>query len=295
MDFNLHQVSEDQWISNLAKNPGLSLLAVDGFGKLVLLHNVSYLQENLFCSESKILGLCGSDDLADVYRIDPKTASSTLEIPVPTWRDLKGTQSSGDVETLVVADQNPTMARFKNSFWVPPLVSVSILEAKSLLPAELIPLLLTKFQEFDKSSTTVKACTVLRPTLEFLWAVYKKLVPPTTLAVDTSRDASEWASRQHFAYISPVVPLPPPPLFPVPPPPSVVTQSSPFQSMTEELRKIREANEKQLLRESQSGEMKKESNGWEKLPDMVQNMILKMSATQDDILPLDRAIHIQKS
>jgi hypothetical protein len=33
--------------------------------------------------------------------------------------------------------------------------------------------------------------------------------------------------------------------------------------------------------------MKKESNGWEKLPDMVQNMILKMSATQDDILPLD--------
>jgi hypothetical protein len=50
-----------------------------------------------------------------------------------------------------------------------------------------------------------------------------------------------------------------------------------------------------LLRESQSGEMKKESNGWEKLPDMVQNMILKMSATQDDILPLDRAIHIQKS
>jgi hypothetical protein len=72
MDFNLHQVPEDQWISNLAKNPGLSLLAVDGFGKLVLLHNVSYLQENLFCSESKILGLCGCDDLADVYRIDPK-------------------------------------------------------------------------------------------------------------------------------------------------------------------------------------------------------------------------------
>ena len=116
MDFNLDQVPEDQWISNLAKNPGLSLLAVDGFGKLVLLHNVSYLQENLFCSESKILGLCGSDDLADVYRIDPKTASSTLEIPVPTWQDLKGTQSSGDVETLVVADQNPTTARFKNSF-----------------------------------------------------------------------------------------------------------------------------------------------------------------------------------
>lgn len=51
MDFNLHQVSEDLWISNLAKNPGLSILVVDGFGKLVLLHNVSFLQENLFYSE----------------------------------------------------------------------------------------------------------------------------------------------------------------------------------------------------------------------------------------------------
>jgi len=29
-------------------------LVVNGFGKLVLLRNVSYLQENLFCSESKI-------------------------------------------------------------------------------------------------------------------------------------------------------------------------------------------------------------------------------------------------
>jgi hypothetical protein len=35
------------------------------------------------------------------------------------------------------------------------------------------------------------------------------------------------------------------------------------------------------------GETKKESNGWEKLPDMVQSMILKLSAAQDDVLPLE--------
>jgi len=52
-DFNLPTVSEDIWISNLSKNPGLSLLLVDGFGKLVLLHNVSYLQQNILCSEPK--------------------------------------------------------------------------------------------------------------------------------------------------------------------------------------------------------------------------------------------------
>jgi len=57
LEFNLSNLSEDVWISNLAENPGLSILVVDGFGKLVLLHSVSYLQENLFCNESKILGL----------------------------------------------------------------------------------------------------------------------------------------------------------------------------------------------------------------------------------------------
>jgi len=73
----------------------------------VLLHNVnvSYLQENLFCSESKILGLCSDDCLAKVYRIDSKMALTMLEIMVPTWRDQKGNQSSGDVEALTVADQ----------------------------------------------------------------------------------------------------------------------------------------------------------------------------------------------
>jgi hypothetical protein len=38
--------------------------------KLVLLQNVSYLQENIFCSEYKILmGLCGDGDHAKVYQI----------------------------------------------------------------------------------------------------------------------------------------------------------------------------------------------------------------------------------
>jgi hypothetical protein len=85
-DFNATNVSESTWISNLAKNPGLAILLVDGFGKLVLLHNVSYLQENIVCSELKVLGLCGFDKHADVYRVDPKSASLSTEFPVPAWR-----------------------------------------------------------------------------------------------------------------------------------------------------------------------------------------------------------------
>jgi hypothetical protein len=273
MDFNQHQLTKDMWISNLAKNPSLAILAVNGFGKLVLLHNVSFLQENLFCSESKVLGLCGDDAQADVYRIDPDSASSSLELQTPLWRDLKNLQPGADLNGLLVPDQNPPMARFKNSMWIPPLVSTSILEAKNLSPEELIPLLSAKFQEFDKSSPNVKACTTLRPVLEFLWAVHKKLVPQTIMAVENSSDALDWGSRLHFAYIHAIPTMAPPPPFPAPPAPSTLAIGSPFKQMTDELRKIREANERHLLNDSQGTDSKKETNGWDKLPDMVQKML----------------------
>jgi len=57
--------------------------------------------------------------------------------------------------------------------------------------------------------------------------------------------------------------------------------------MTEELRKIRETNEKQLLHDANTTDSKKETNGWDKLPDMVQNMVLRLSALQDDVAPLE--------
>jgi len=281
-DFNLPSVTEDVWISNLSKNPGLAMLVFNGFGKLVLLHNVSYLQENIFCAESKVLGLCGDDKQAEVYRIDPSSAARSIEFPAPAWRDLKGSQSAGDVEALSVPDQGPAMARFNHSLWIPPLVLTTILEAKTLLPAELIPLLSLKFQEFDRSSHSVKACTILRPVLEFLWGVHKCQVTPTIIAVDNSKDAVEWSARQHFANICPAQAPPP---FPIPPVPPLQVTTPPFASMTEELRKMREASERQLLREANLTDSKKDSNGWEKLPDMVQQMILKLSAVQDDVEP----------
>jgi len=146
--------------------------------------------------------------------------------------------------------------------------------------AALIPVLSSKFQEFDKASTSIKACTILRPVLEFLWATHKKLIPATLVVVDNSQDAMGWAARQHFAYIfnPPAIPLPPP--FPVPPMPN-------DQVMTDELCRIQDVAERQLLHDTQLAEAKKESNGWDKLPDMVQNMILKLSTVQDDVLPLE--------
>jgi len=294
MEFNLSTVQESDWISNLGKNPGLALLLVDGFGKLVLLHNICYIQENIFCRESKILGLCCQEEHADTYQVDSSLAAAGLEIPVPNWRDLKGSQNETDILGLTDPDQNPTVAKFKNSLWIPPLVSNAIFDARSLDPLVLIPLLSTKFQEFNRSSTTVKACTILRPVLEYLWAVYMKLVPTTIVAVDNSSDAADWSSRLHFAYISvsQVALLPPP--FPAPLAPSSLAQDPSFSSMTDELQRNRDATERQLLRDAQVTDAKKESNGWEKMPDMVQNMILKLLAIQDDLLPLEPCESYQK-
>jgi hypothetical protein len=89
MEFSGPSVSEEVWISNLSKNPGLALLVVNGFGKLVLLHNVSYLQENIFCNEAKVLGLCGDGCQAEVYHIDPKSASAALEIATSLVRSKR--------------------------------------------------------------------------------------------------------------------------------------------------------------------------------------------------------------
>ena len=141
MEFSLSTIPESDWISNLIKNPGLSLMLVNGFGKLVLLHNVCYLQENIMCLESKILGLCGVDEHAEVYQVDPDSASRALEFKVLTWRDLKGAQTEADIDALTVPDQNPSSTKIKSSIWLPPLVLLTILEAKSQNPAVLIPLL----------------------------------------------------------------------------------------------------------------------------------------------------------
>ncbi len=202
--FNHFQLGQEEWIANLKQNPGLSMLLVNGFRELILLHHVNFLQENLFCHDSKLLGLSGGTAKAALYRIDPVSAAADFETPTPVWHELKAVTSADHVASLIVPDQNPPVFWGKNSIVVPPLVLNSILESKTLCPSTLIPILSAKFQEFDCTSTQAKACTSLRPVLEFLWAVSKKLVNPTVIALDTSSDGSDWSARLHFAKILPV-------------------------------------------------------------------------------------------
>jgi hypothetical protein len=293
MGFNPFQLSEDDWISNLKNNPGLAMLLVNGFGKLMLLHNVHnvcYLQENIFCSESKILGLCGDGHQAEAYQIDSDSAASSLDLPVPSWRDLKGAQSAESIDTLGIPDQNPMILCTKFNLFIPPLVLNMILDAKSLVPSVLIPILSSaKFQEYDRTSATIKACTILRPILEFLWAAHHKLDPATVAAVDPSQDAMEWALHHHFACIMDVNILAPLPPFLAPPVPDGLDPNVSLSAVVGHIRMIRDdVAERQLLHDAQGVDSKKEnSKGWDKFLDKVHNMILKLSAIQDDILPLE--------
>ncbi len=61
MAFNRFQMAQADYVSNLKSNPGLALLAVNGFHELLLFHNIHFHQQNLFCTESKLLGLLGGD------------------------------------------------------------------------------------------------------------------------------------------------------------------------------------------------------------------------------------------
>ncbi len=146
-------------------------------------------------------GLLGDGSRADCYRIDPTSLFQDVEVPTPSWRDLKGATTPDAVHLLQVGDQNPSLFKGKLVIIVPPLVLTSILEANTMDPTRLIPILSTKFQEFDHSSPTVKACKVLRPVFEYLWAVHKSLIQPIVFSVDRSTEGQDWANKMHYANI----------------------------------------------------------------------------------------------
>lgn len=76
------------------------------------------------------------------------------------------------------------------------------MEANTTDPASLIPILSEAFQTFDRSSEQVKACTILRPVLEFLWAVSKSKITPIILSPGMTQESKQWRTTLHLSYIS---------------------------------------------------------------------------------------------
>jgi hypothetical protein len=126
---------------------------------------------------------------------------------------LKGVATAAVVEALQVLEQNPSVFYGKSSIIIPPLVLTAILDAASMDPTQLIPILSAKFQEFNRTSPAMKACTILRPVLEYLWAVHLKIVHPLVSSIKHYQDSQDWCSNMHFAYIMPSIAGNLPPFF----------------------------------------------------------------------------------
>jgi hypothetical protein len=89
----------------------------------------------------------------------------------------------------------------------------------------------------------------------------------------------------HFAHIIPSIadiPLP----FLAPPPPLVFGAQPALEAMAGDLCVLRDATERMQLREASSDDNKKDaSSGWDKIPEVVQKMIVRLSASTDDVEP----------
>jgi hypothetical protein len=77
-----------------------------------------------------------------------------------------------------------------------------------------------------------------------------------------------------------------PPPFPLPPPPQAPAENLLALDVTAgDIRVLRETTECWHLREVTGDDKKHQSSGWDKIPEIVQQMILKLSAVSEDILP----------
>ncbi len=149
---------------------------------------------------------------------------------------------------------------------VPPLVSTTILTLPSSDPFELIPLLSATFQDFDRTSDTIKACTLLRPVLEFLWAVSKKMITPIIFGPDTSPAGKKWSLQIHLSCITSDRPPAIQSIPNVPNPQGVI-----LDTIADSLRRISDSSDRTRLTEISDDPKKDSTSGWDKIPDVIQN------------------------
>jgi hypothetical protein len=106
----------DNWTlfyANLPKNQDINqkMAQIIGFNCFQLGQEEWIL--NLFCPDSKLLGLSDGAAEAVVYRIEPISAAGDFESFVPVWRDLKVVAFAENVASLIVPEQNPLVFRGK--------------------------------------------------------------------------------------------------------------------------------------------------------------------------------------
>ena len=288
-------LSAAECIDNLRLNPGSAAIAIDHFQEVVLLHNITVLGPNLRIPDTMILALSGAGPVADCLRLPPSIFDTDLSIECPGWAEIKRASSATEVESLTVPE-NATRQKFKAIITIPPLIVNSILSSPNTKAAELIPVISRAMQNYDREISTdgVKACEHLRNVIFFLWAASKVFIPPSLMVPDRSSIGLDWSASVHTSHIR----TPPTALLP-PAPVSVDSEASTegetrlaqasaptvFENIADTLKILTDVASKEMLKEPSGSKTSKESSATELLPDIIRNMILKMSSTQDDAFP----------
>ncbi len=266
-------------LKNLRENPGLAILAVDGFHDLILFHQVHVIGPSIVFPDEKVLALLGPGKDADCFKLLQTSLFWDQELEVPKWNALKSADSAEMLQTLSVPETNPPRLRCKNILVLPPLVRDILLASPSLDPLSLIPVLSDKFQTFDRASETVKACQLLRPVLEYLWAAHKKQITPSIFNLDKTEASLKWASSLHLVNITQDQTVSIPSLLDHT---SLPPQRDVLDSIAANLQKLSDTTTKNQLHDLTNDDPKKDStSGWDKIPEVIQHMIVKLSSVTD--------------
>jgi hypothetical protein len=248
-------------IKNLKDNSGLCLLSRNAFNQITLVHNVTVLGPNLTFRDQTILGLSGAGSKAAAMRIHPESFGyEPVEIETPSWASLKS--SNGD--TLATLEPSGTSkVKLQGTIIVPPFIGHAILKSGSYDALELIPIVSSAMQAFDRDSE-IKSCTNYRQVLFFLWAIHKGMLGHTIImAVDESKDSLKWSSNTHLMSITAADRA----QQGVPPgyPPTIPQQQVDARDDEEEEDKI--------------------PSNWKNIPQLIQQMVIKASSINEFSFP----------
>jgi hypothetical protein len=207
---------------------------------------------------------------------------ANMEVPVPNWVQLKEVEDVvASVRSLVVTHENPPILKCKNVLTVPPLVVSSLMASKTTDPEILLLNLLQDIKTYDKDSGDSSVIEKLRSVLEFLWAVASENIIPISFSPDNSGGGRKWSislhtsifPNQNIPYCTGISPQDP-------------SNNDVWEKLSDALKILPGIQSKSSLAESAIAEMKEDqTNGWDKIPEVLQQMIIKLSSTNDEGFP----------
>jgi len=141
-------------ITMLQGIPGLSLLAVDEFDEILLLHQVTFTGPNLLQPKIKFMALAGMSTITDCYWIHSSSFTGNIDIPCPKWSDVKAAVTTEEVAALHILKADSPKLKGKKLLPILPVAASTIISVGMSNAAVLIPIVLVALQEYDRTSET---------------------------------------------------------------------------------------------------------------------------------------------